>query len=1808
MRNARRVWFWAAASALTLLNIGIWTISGLLDTHATRVKIAYATSAGELEYSGRVDIRFDRDIFATDTNEAALPSPPFHLEPDIDGNWVCPAADTIAFEPDAPPPPGRRYRVLPVDGHPLFDRIDIDPQRLPTLDYMPLRCSHAFLVHNEVAPANPEATDAPSRVATIEIRFNQPVSKDDLLEHLHTLIDGNAADVTHIGKALHATHRIDVPCNPGDALTLTLAEGLTGHGAQLGLAKDEAHHIAIPRGLHLVRIGANASYWRTDEPFVNFYFDRRLNPAQTQPAITVTPPIGALRVVTSGNSITVNGPFIHGTEYTLTLQPPLLALDGSTLATTIQRTVHVPPARPQLSFPAYSGRIGSKGAFEVDLKAHGVQHAKLRIHRLLDQHIPVFLSGVMSNYEVPDLGTLVSETTIDLPTEPLGSAVNMALSLEHFMDRLPGVYWITIESTDRRWTRDSMLLQVGDLGLDVHTDRSGILAWVTHVDTAHAAGNVQVIAYGNNRVELARGTTDADGMARLNLDLEQCALVTATQNGELAYVHIDDAVALSDRSLAGAKWAGPLDLALYADRGVHRPGETIHMTGVVRTDTGQVPDTIPLELRLTRPDKRVVLSETVLTDADQGMFQLDLPTRPDDPTGNWIVSMHVPGSDEAIASLACPVMPFMPVRLNVKTSPIDSDADGDVLVEASYLHGAPAQGLAATCATTFQALRYTDNRFPDHRFEDPPTTRRVERTTTATLNDAGRQTFNIRPPDQPGTWRGDVQATVIERGGRATTARTRINRHTADVHLGVLAVDGSLHGTDAAILIDAVVMDGQGHVRTSTPLEAHLLSIDHEWNLVDAGRGKRRWKSVELAQPVQNVNPAFTPGPANTYTCTIPALPTGTYRLTANVVEQGGTSPATVSLDLHVSDGAARGRMAADRPDRLELIVQDKTVRPGMSSSVLIRSGFPGVALFTVETDSIKHWELIDIDGDGVRVPFTVPADMRDTCFVAATVLRPLDPTRTQWLPLRARGAARLQVDKRVHVVDLEVDAVTSASPGETVAVRVRAPQVIPLESDPVDVGAPEDLATVAVIVQPASRAVHLWAVDEGALLATAWTEPDLIDYFLRDRRRYVAAVGTTEQLLPDFERPVTIDRIGGDRAGRFREPVPIRQPETAVLWHSVTPLAMDGVFNVDLVMPDIDGAMRVMAVVVDGDTYGHANHLVAVQAPLQLSAATPRAAAPGDVMSIPVRVVNGTAEDVAIELALTTNAALEGKLSADFLNVPANSEATTTLHMEAASIGEGEVLLTATPLQQSAAVEPARMTRSIAVRPPHGRQRHVHRMLVAPGETVPINRDRSLEALAGHVDIVVGGLPTIDLKPVFDALVGYPYGCAEQTGSRVQGLLAALLLPEAVSGTSPKTLRAWTRAGLERLHWMQRGDGSIPYWQGGRANDWVTLRTALLALEARAQGVEPPELLLEGLLGHAARIARAAQRNGQNAEAAFACRVLARGDAPDAALLATLASNPSALDLASRAHLADACAAVGDMDTADALLTTFSLPGKLLPRDAGWMTSDVKQAAVALSVLVQIAPEHAIGPDLARYIDESRSVRGWRTTYENAEAIAALAKWNALQQQEGIAQGIVRIAGETIELDGNAPVHLAFDVEPGQLQDEVIESTGDGPITLLVSISGVPTGSDTLPVLQDTIQIERTWTNAAGEVLAPGAVITAGDLVIVDLEVVSKSGSAFRNVAIVDVLPGGMEFELPALATSAKINATKVMEVDRAEFRDDRLLAFATVNSKPRRLRYLMRAIVPGTWAVPAPDAMAMYDADAHGRGAAGRVEIVLP
>ncbi len=496
----------------------------------------------------------------------------------------------------------------------------------------------------------------------------------------------------------------------------------------------------------------------------------------------------------------------------------------------------------------------------------------------------------------------------------------------------------------------------------------------------------------------------------------------------------------------------------------------------------------------------------------------------------------------------------------------------------------------------------------------------------------------------------------------------------------------------------------------------------------------------------------------------------------------------------------------------------------------------------------------------------------------------------------------------------------------------------------------------------------------------------------------------------------------------------------------------------------------------------------------------------------------------------------------------------------------------------------------NIAVRPPFGMQRQTRRIVVAPGASEPIERDRRLEGFGGTVEVVVSDGPAVDLRSAVEDLVDYPYGCGEQIGSRVEGLLASLLVDPAIGGAQPDAIRSMIEAGLGRLWESQTNDGRIPYWNAGKGDDWLTARTAMLAVRADERGVPMPSTFRPGLMKAAARIA--SNDRTPRSTRMLAARALATAGLLDSAVLEMLNLEQDGLGLAERAHLAMALHQSGRLDEAMALVDSFSVPVFQSPTDRGDFTSDVTEAAIALAVGLEIMPESDRLPALQLMIAEGLGERRWRTTYETAAAVEALARWSERHPGDGRASGTVEIAGRSLRFDGSNPIRELIRIPAGSTPAiaERVVSDGDGPLHLTITTSGVPVTADPGSPPHRGLEVIRTWFDSVGNPIAASSAIAAGRTVTVEVAYRSTLGSSLPNVAIVDVVPSGFEIELPTLLTS-NAGETDLEEVDHTEFRDDRVIVFDTATEQVQRFRYAIRAVVPGEWARPGTTAEAMYN-----------------
>ncbi len=117
---------------------------------------------------------------------------------------------------------------------------------------------------------------------------------------------------------------------------------------------------------------------------------------------------------------------------------------------------------------------------------------------------------------------------------------------------------------------------------------------------------------------------------------------------------------LSDRGVTGLPHPGPLDAYVWMDRGIYRPGETVHVMTIVRDDAGR-PSDIPVHVIIKRPNGQIYLDASPAR-ADEASIHLPVALSSGAPAGNWSIEVKADPGLPPIGTGAFRVDAFVPDR------------------------------------------------------------------------------------------------------------------------------------------------------------------------------------------------------------------------------------------------------------------------------------------------------------------------------------------------------------------------------------------------------------------------------------------------------------------------------------------------------------------------------------------------------------------------------------------------------------------------------------------------------------------------------------------------------------------------------------------------------------------------------------------------------------------------------------------------------------------------------------------------------------------------------------------------------------------------------------------------------------------------------------------------------------------------------------------------------------------------------------------------------------------------------------------
>lgn len=1775
---------WIVASLL-LVNICGWIGATwwLGRTPSVAVRCVGILPDPEATVRDRVTILFDRGLAIPTPEGETLPEPPFTIEPrfpDVVESWAWDAEDRLSVRFDPPLPRGRRLTLRPrADFAALTGAILEDPAPV-AMTTGALTVDRVFLIA------------ADEEEALVRLLFDQPVSPRSLREALTVSSGGDPVTFRLREDAATMDHVVEC-ARPDDAtITFAIAGGLPAVGGELPLERTVVRRVELPTDFAFLSSSVDPPSLRR-EGTVKLRFSGKLSGSVVTDSLRIEPAVDGLRLRHARDrELWVGGAFEPGMAYAVTIPATILSADGRTLGDARTVTVTFPDQAADLDFPLSSGVLSPDGNRALRLDAVNVDRVALDISRVHDDNIVSHLLGNGPHETSRELGR--KRVVLDgPPNRPQEIALDLAALLG---DDARGIYRVRAIAEGHRYVGDRAVVSISDLGLRGRFGPREALVWVTSIREGAPLDGVEVRLITRNDQVLATGTTGPDGRATIPLPTIRPDgdpfVVLAIRGEDRSFLRVDGpADAIDGVDLSGRPWPDLHDVFLTSERGAYRPGETIHLSGIVREADGVVPAAFPVELSLTRPDGREVERAVVPLAAElQGCFTHSFSTVPDAMPGTYAVDVTLPGGGETLGRTEFAVEHFVPARLEVVAS-LAEERSGpkstpDLSATARYLHGSPAAQLPWTVVARFDPRTPSSERFPEFRFSTEGERKTVTKEMKALALDVhGRGSLTVPEPGDPrtrGLWDVTLSASVTEPGSRTVSTTVRGLHDSVGRHLGIAAPpEGTRPGfqTEAR----AVIVDGEDQPVAGQG-DWRLVRLETDWQLRNV-EGRISWvREVDEIEVVEGTVEIPADGPAE-IAFVLPE--NGRYRLRVREEETGRTTVR--SFSCWDSNLAPPER---ERGEQLAIALPDGPVLPGSTLTARIDAPFGGALLWSVETDRIVRSGVVDAIAEDGTFDVPVPEGLRGTAFLAATVVRAVDPSERDWRPHRANGMARIPLPREPHRLPLTISSDEGHGPPSLSAAPLPAMRPGERRAFAVTTERPAPDAAPAV--------VQLWGVDTGILLATGFETPDPFEHFLAPRRAAVRATDLYGTLLPDHVPASDLGFIGGDRAAKRRArlgSVPLERIAPAVVVTDFRPVDDDGIARFDIELPEHNGELTWFALAVSGDRYAAARVAGPVRAPVIVENPWPRAVAPGDRFTVPFRLVNTTERDLAVLPTLEVEGPLEVTLDVPREGLRLEAGATLAFTVTARATGEG-------PVETRAGIA---SLGDDGLEIPPTRGRFLVRPVTVFGRAVAIERVEAGGAIElpapdafigerSETTVLVRTSPRVELVPAIGALVDYPYGCAEQTSSRLLALAVAVdpAVGYVDSDARLGVLTAMTRVGIDRIDRMTNADGGVGYWSGDTSSPWTSAHAYEALRSLAATGIEVPESLLDRLGGF---LRKSLERSGGDRPLDPNTRVrllalLADGPNPPRGRIVRWTEQLHALDPGGRAWLAEAWLALGEPERARTVLEGDGLTATVMPTASGRITSTVAQRARLLETLVAIDPEDPRVGALIESLSEHRRDGRWGNTHENARAIRALAR-AAEARGDGATEiafsGVVRVGDEEAAFTHESGARLATS---GAVPVR-IESEGTGPFSV-VTITEGPHAEPPEP-FERGLRIARRWVRVDGTEIEPGTTLSVGDLVIAEVSIrATGSDETRRNIVIVDALPGGLEPENPRLITSAvAATGSEDPRADLVEFLDDRVLLFSSASGKERTYRYGLRASTAGTFSVPPLEASSMYDPD---------------
>ncbi|MBR1575408.1 MAG: hypothetical protein IJ654_03050 [Bacteroidales bacterium] len=1443
---------------------------------------------------------------------------------------------------------------------------------------------------------------------------------------------------------------------------------------------------------------------------------------------------------------------------------------------------------PEIRFIGKGSILPSSGSLDLPFRSTGYAKAQVRVRKVFSSNILQFMqnNGYDARYELDRVARVIADTTLVLgsPDAPhIREAKTYALSVDEMVRPEPGaVYYVEIRGREplteetfydsdysfgnydtyreRRvsllCSNLALLAKQGDKDLDVYA---------FDILSGRPAAGVRIKLYDYVRQELAKGVSDRSG--HLSIPVRDEARFLVAQDGaSWSYLDLrkEKALTTSNFEVSGTTHKDGIKAYIFGERGVWRPGDTLHIGTVILFDNGALPAGHPIVATLRNADGQVVQTLTRKYDG-KPLFHFPFTTQSDAATGRWTIQVEIGGQTFT-----------KPVRIEtIKPNKLDIDLqfaapvirlDGDTrgTVAVNWLYGAPGSGLkvdgeldVTPAKTRFKGFESFDFKDDARAFDDQKFTYSglVTDSSGRCSLDAG---VKLNRRAVPGLLTAGFTLRAYEPSGEFSTGYSEFRLSPFDVYVGLKTrMDVSpwkseylKRGVSHRFEVATVDPDGKGVSVGGLHAEIYHVDWSWWWNSSSEIASYMAGSSKEL---VFEERFSTTDG-HGTFSFDWARYPAGTYYVRVTD-EQGGHA---TSLICDVNEDAGEEEVA-DGATRLAIRTDKECYAVGETARLVIPSSKGSQVLVSIEKGGrLLRSELVTAFEGSTEIRVPVTADMQPNAYAFVTLIQPYQSSLND-APIRLYGVRNLTVEDPSSHLHPQIEIADEIKPETQVRFKVK-------EKD--------------------GRAMHyvVALVDEGLLSLTGYKTPDAWNSFYAKEALRVRTWDLYDDIIGAYGGHIEqLFAIGGD--DEASGPLKRRKADRftpVVSWLGPFELKPGKSATHTVAIPQYIGSLRAMVVASDGKAQGSCQKNVNVTQPVMVQATLPRTVSVGERIQVPVTLFSLKDGVGKVRLSLQADKAFSvtGPSSVEVLSEKEGQQIEYFELQVGEKTGIGHVSVTA-----AAGGERSRHDIELDILSPNPEVTRVQTAMLKAGESRTVEVD--LFGLDGTNALSVewSAILAINLQGRMKYLRDYPYGCLEQTVSAVfpqlyLGQVSECSADEAALGDFN------IQAALRRLQSFRRGDGSLSYWPGTpEASPFGSVYALHFLQEAENAGYAVPADLKKTLLAYVTTVVK--DTKAGDFVRAYGLYALAACGRPQRGVMNVMRSAKGQSNHA-RWLLAAAYACDGKADIAREM--TAGLPYTETDRTRyydGYGSED-RNKAIALKVLRLVGDQEAAFKLAAGLAASLNDASHYMSTQSTAWALYALCDYAANMAGQGIS-GTARTGGKTLSVEtpkSLAARTLLVDAPSGR-QTLTLTNKGTAPVYAVTSMTGIPAAGEE-QAQSAGLSMEIRYIDEKGAALDVSA-LQRGQLFKAVTVITNRSGAAVRDIALAERFPSGWEIKNERVY---KTGFAYPAGITYQDFRDDRVYSFFNLGAgESVTVSLSLTATYPGRFYLPAVSCEAMYD-----------------